>query len=132
MRSHHARRTRLADSIKASFTRTALIKLLNLRIGTLRCGSVYGGYAQHLTYALHEVLTEAQQDVLVKKLTQHILSTCYSDDFVAMLLLATFESNGRPRKESKLLYEWLLQNVYSSNISHMIEDWLTAAKKATS
>jgi hypothetical protein len=108
-----------------------LIKLLNLRIGALRCGSVHGGYVSHLTYALHEVLTEAQQDVLVKKLTQHMLSTCYSDDFVEMLLLACFEFTGRPRKESRLLYEWLLSNVYSSNVTHMIEDWLTATKKAT-
>lgn len=121
MRTYHAHRTRLQQCIQSSFTPVILVKLLNYRVRPLRCGSVCGNA---LKYAVHSLLSDEQRLIFTQKITRHILKVCFPDDFVSILLLASFESSGKPSEPGRALYYWLLHNIYSDNVTNMIADWL--------
>lgn len=63
-----------------------------------------------------------------KSIAETLLSSLYDSSFIAMLLKAAMDENGRPLLHSPL-YRWLLSNIYSENVQKLYQDWVRVTKQ---
>jgi hypothetical protein len=62
-----------------------------------------------------------------KKISDTLLSSFFNASFISVLLRSALDTNGKPT--SGPLYRWLLNYVYSDNVTAMYKDWLGVCKE---
>lgn len=70
------------------------------------------------------------QAVLKRKWTAVLLTRLFPPLLLTAMLQACLTVEGLPCHRSKLLYTWMLKNVYKSNYRQMYKDWLSLDKQS--
>lgn len=114
MQSYHGHRTVLSDDILALAEKVV---------------SMVRGCSLHPLSHGSSALTARKQRNLQRRVADLIKLHTFNDAFMALLLTASLNDDGKPTEQGMPLYSWLLTCVYAGNVQRLYADWLEVKRE---